>query len=236
MDESDSETSPGDLEEDAPLYPIEGKFRSESDRQEILAMTEIEREEILAERAAEVEKKAQDQQLKRILQQRRREEAQGAKKRKAAAADLEDDARKSSRPKVVKASGPLEAYKKQRENKAAQKARGAGRGRDDRSPSRDDGDSDRDADGDSEVEYYEKPVTATPKDDPPADLRDYERVRIGRSNFAKVCFYPNFDSSIKGCYVRVSIGMTRETGEAQYRMAQIKGIQQSQQFKQQASF
>lgn len=232
MDESDSETPPRDLEEDAPLYPIEGKFRSESDRQEVLAMTEIEREEILAERAAEVERKAQDQQLKRILQQRRREEAQGAKKRKAAAADLEDDARKSSRPKVVKASGPLEAYKKQRESKAAQKARGADRGRDERSPSRGDGDSDRDADGDSEVEYYEKPVTAAPKDEPPAHLRDYERVRVGRSNFAKVCFYPNFESSIKGCYVRVNIGAIRETGEPQYRMAQIKGMHQPHQHRQ----
>ncbi|GAB7351632.1 hypothetical protein MBLNU459_g2241t1 [Dothideomycetes sp. NU459] len=227
MDESDSETSPGDLDGDAPLYPIDGKFRSEGDRQEVMAMTEIQREEILAERAAEVERKAQDQQLKRILQQRRREEAQGAerRKRKAVAADLEDDARKSSRQKVVKPSGPLEEYKKQRELKGAQKARGADRGRDDRSPSRDNGDSDRDAEGDSEVEWDDKPrASGASHEVSPADLRDYERVRVGRTNFAKVCFYPTFESTIKGCYVRVSIGINRDTGEPQYRMAQIKGF------------
>ncbi|KAG9834475.1 plus-3-domain-containing protein, partial [Aureobasidium melanogenum] len=222
MDESDSEDGI-DFDQDAPLYPIEGKFRSESDRAEVMAMTEIRREEILAERAAEVERRVQDLQLKKILQQRKREQAGADKrKRKAAAADLDDDdQRKSSRPKV-KASGPLEAYKREREMKGQQRNREDDRRRD-RSPSRDDVDSDRDAEGDSEVEWDEKPRAAAARDEAPATLRDFERARIGRTNFARVCFYPTFETSIRNCYARVSIGVNRDTGAPQYRMAQIKG-------------
>ncbi|KAI4720407.1 hypothetical protein E4T48_03354 [Aureobasidium sp. EXF-10727] len=224
MDESDSEDGL-DFDQDAPLYPIEGKFRSEADRAEVMAMTEIRREEILAERAAEVERRVQDLQLKKILQQRKREQAGADKrKRKAAAADLDDDdQRKSSRPKV-KASGPLEAYKREREMKGQQRNRGDERRRD-RSPSRDDADSDRDAEGDSEVEWDDKPrAAAAARDDAPAALRDFERARIGRTNFARVCFYPTFESSIRNCYARVSIGVNRDTGAPQYRMAQIKSF------------
>lgn len=222
MSESDSEDG-ADFDQDAPLYPIEGKFRSEADRADVMAMTEIRREEILAERAAEVERRAQDQQLKRILQQRKREQA-GAdkKKRKLAAADLDDeDQRKSSRQKT-KASGPLEAYKREREMKGQQRSRGEDRRRD-RSPSRASGDSDRDAEGDSEVEWDEKPRAVASREEAPPGLRDFERARVGRTNFARVCFFPTFDTSIKGCYCRVSIGVNRETGAPQYRMAQIKG-------------
>lgn len=225
MEESDSDTSPADLDDEAPLYPIEGKFSSEADRQRIMGMTEIEREEILAERAAEVEKQAQDRQLKRLLQARKREEAQAAdkKKRKAGAADLEDGERKSSRQKV-KASAPLEAYKRQRELKGAGRARDVEARRDERSPSRDDGYSDRDAEGESEVEWDDHPQISAPKVEPPAELKDFQRVCVGRSNFAKVCFYPGFDELITGCFARVSIGMNRETGENMYRMTQIKGM------------
>ncbi|KAH0292932.1 hypothetical protein M436DRAFT_60324 [Aureobasidium namibiae CBS 147.97] len=226
MDESDSEDGV-DFDQEAPLYPIEGKFRSEADRAEVMAMTEIRREEILAERAAEVERRVQDLQLKKILQQRKREQAGADKrKRKAAAANLDDDdQRKSSRPKV-KASGPLEAYKREREMKGQQRNRGDERRRD-RSPSRDDMDSDRDAEGDSEVEWDEKPraaAAAAARDDAPAALRDFERARIGRTNFARVCFYPTFETSVRNCYARVSIGVNRDTGAPQYRMAQIKSF------------
>ncbi|KAL1311600.1 hypothetical protein AAFC00_001713 [Neodothiora populina] len=223
MDESDSDTSPGDIDNDAPLYPIEGKFRSEADRSTIMAMTEIEREEILAERAHQVEKRAQDQQLKRILQQRRREEAaqQKSRKRSGEAAGITDDSRASRAKRSLNPA--LDKYKEQRQLKSDQKARGEERRRDLPSPSRDHVDSDRDADGESEVEWDDVKPTRT-REEPLPDLRDFERVRVGRSNFAKVCLYPTFESAIKGCFCRVSIGINKESGEPQYRMAQIKGF------------
>lgn len=224
MDESDSETSPAHVDDDAPLYPVEGKFRSESDRADILAMTEIEREEILADRAHQVEKRKQDQQLKRMLQRRSRDDAnkdsaKNKKKRSGEAAGLDDDSRASRAKRSLNPA--LDKYKEQRQLKSDQKARGEDRRRDHRSPSREELESERDADAESEVEWDDKPAVS--REDPAADLRVFERARIGRSNFATVCFFPTFESVIKGCFCRVNIGVNKESGEPQYRMAQIKG-------------
>lgn len=220
MHESDSEAdAPASDVEEGPLFPLEGKYLSVRDREEILAMPEIQREEILAERAQQMVKKQQDLQLKKALALA---QAAGNKhKRKAAAADLEDSGRRTTRPKAEKKNDPLDRYKRARD------ARGTDRGRrdmgrddrDDRSPSVV---SDRDADGESEVEWAE-PTSNRGRNDPPAELKDFDRCRIGRSSFAKVCFYPNFETVIKGCFCRVSIGPNRETGQNMYRMTQIRG-------------
>lgn len=218
--EADAPASPAD--EDAPLFPLEGKFLNSTDRADILALPEIERETILADRAAQVTRKQQDLQLKRALAATR--EKAKSHKRKAAAADLEDDgARRNNRPKVEKTGkSALDAYKQAREERGAGKKTidTSRRRRDSRSPS---SASDRDADGESEVEYadtYNEPK----RDEPAAELRDFERARVGRSNFAKVCFYPDFESAVKGCFARVSIGPDRQTGQNMYRMAQVRGM------------
>lgn len=219
FDDSDADAdAPAEDDDDAPLYPLEGKFVSSTDRAHILSLPEIEREGILAERAEEVSRRQQDIQLKKQLQ--RSQAAANKHKRKAAAAELEDGSRRTTRPKTEKASA-LDNYKRAREQKGAErKELESGRGRrDERSPS---SVSDRDADGESEVEWAE-PTSSRHREEPPAELRDFERTRVGRSNFSKVCFYPGFEDAIKGCYTRVSIGLNRETGQNLYRMAQIKG-------------
>jgi RNA polymerase-associated protein RTF1 len=221
MAQSDSEgDAQGDESDDeAPLYPIEGQFTSQADKTEILSLPEIEREQILAERAANVTRRQQDLQLKRALAATR-ENARNHNKRKADA-DLDDGLRKTSKAKTEKRSA-LDDYKRAREQREAGKSRIDSRRdqRDDRSASYA---SDRDADGESEVEWAE-PSSEYKRDEPPADLRDFNRVHVGRSNFAKVCFYPNFDNAVKGCFARVSIGPDRATGQNVYRMAQIKGM------------
>ena len=187
MEESDAEAdAPGASDEEAPLYPLEGKYLNARDREDILALPEIRREELLAERAAEVTKKQQDLQLKRALAQSKA--AANKHKRKATAADLDDDSRRT-RPKADKAKSALDDYKRAREMKGTDRGRldaGTGR-RGERSPS---GASDRDADGESEVEWAE-PASDSRRDEPAAELKDFERCRIGRSNFAKICFYPS---------------------------------------------
>jgi len=209
---------PASPADDEPLFPVDGKFYSNSDRDHILSLPEIERESILADRAQQNLKKQQDEKLKQLLA------SKTSSKRKAAAADLDDDSRKSSRPKNDKAPrSALDDYKKAREAKGAERTSRfdakRGRRRDSRSRS---SASDRDADGESEVEWAN--TTTTRRDEPPAEMRDFERCRVGRTNFAKVCFYPNFEDTMKGCYARVSIGMNRDTGQNTYRMAQIKGF------------
>ena len=244
MSESEAENSAaGDIDNDGPLYPIDNKFSSEKDKAEIMALAEVEREAILAERAQELERKQQDQILRRLLQGYQAKDGEKAKqlvskKRKAGNADLEDVQRKSSRQKttlggrkVGETSDAMEAYKRQREQKGImneQRKREGEERRERKKRGSLDRDSEADADGESEVEWDDKPKdsyqpVSAPRDELPADLHDFNRVKIGRDNFAKVCFYPGFDDAIKNCFARVSIGPDRNTGENLYRMCQIKG-------------
>lgn len=237
MSESDSEAeSSPDVDGEGPMFPYDKLYYSAKDKQEIMAMPEIQREEILSERAQQVDRHNQDIALRRLLASREREEARQAKKnkRKASSAGIDDVQRKSSRQKttlggrkVGEASGAIEAYKRQREQKGKrdeQRRRDPGKevGR-----AKDESASGDDAEGDSEAEWDDRDRSPSlPKDDPPAELRDIQRARVGRSNFAQVCFYPGFDDAISGCYVRVNVGPNRDTGSNEYRLSLIKRFSQ----------
>ena len=239
MSESESDSSPPPDGNDGPIFPYEKTFYSAKDKEEIMAMPEIQREELLTERAQQVDRHNQDIALRRLLASREREESRSLekKKRKAGDADMEENQRKSSRQKttlggrkVGEASDAIEAYKRQREQKGkrdeVRRRDAAPKKRDRRSSSRDGASED---DRGSEVEWDDGKRRASPmkpRDDPPADLRDIQRVRIGRSNFAQVCFYPGFDAAITNCYTRLSLGPNRETGQNEYRVCLIKGKSQ----------
>jgi RNA polymerase-associated protein RTF1 len=70
------------------------------------------------------------------------------------------------------------------------------------------------SDGDSE--------SGVKKADPVAELVDYQRIRVGRSNFPQVCFDPYFEDRIAGCFVRVAFNRDPTTGENIYRMCEIR--------------
>ncbi|KAL4906643.1 hypothetical protein BDW74DRAFT_150891 [Aspergillus multicolor] len=235
---SDSEGSDAAVEDEGPLYPYEKLYHSIKDKNDIMALPEIQREQILSERAQEVDRHNQDLALRRLLASREREEARKAKKnkRKASAANLDEGHRKSSRQKttlggrkVGEASEAIEAYKRQREQKGKRDElrRRDTTTKDNKSRSRV---SDEDADGDSEVEWDDRERSVSPpKDDPPAELRDIQRARVGRTNFAQVCFYPGFESTMVGCYVRLSIG-PNDHGINEYRLAQITEIKEGKKY------
>ncbi|KAI4169955.1 MAG: hypothetical protein LQ343_005337 [Gyalolechia ehrenbergii] len=238
MSESDSDSSPA-IDEAGTDFPIDGKFKSEKDRAEIMALSEIQRESILAERAQQRERELQNEHLRRLVASKKKEaEAADIKKRKADTADLEDRQRKSSRQKTAlggrkagETSGAIEAYKRQREEKGLrdEQRKRDGQERRDRKArgSIEDVYSDADADGESEVDWSDvrqHTDDSRRRDEQPAEQRDFERVRIGRDNFAKVCFYPGFDDAIKDCYVRVNIGQNHANGESIYRMAKIQSF------------
>jgi RNA polymerase-associated protein RTF1 len=234
MSESDSasisDSSPPEVENDGPIFPYDKFYHSSEDKKHIMGLPEIQREEILSERAQQVDRHNQDLALRRLLASRERE-TQAKSKRKASAAGLEDGQRKSARQKMTlggrkvgETSGAMAAYKKQREQKGKrEKLPRSDPLKDHRAKAKTDELSDEDADADSEVDDRGRSPSA-PKDDPPADLRDIQRARVGRSNFAQVCFYPGFDNAISGCYVRLSIGLNRETGENEYRVCCIKSM------------
>ena len=217
MSESESDTSPSDLGNvRVSEFPIEGKFRDEKDKAHILAMNEVQREEILAERALRAEEEHQKATLRRMLEEREREEA-SRKKRKTS--DINDSPRKSTRAKANKTNETLEEYKRQREQRGRERRRGEDRKARDRPSSNKD--SDADAEGDSEVDWDDgrsKPATI---EEPPADLIDYNRLRIGRTNFPIINFTPGFEEKIVGSYTRVHVGSSPD--DTVYRMCHING-------------
>jgi RNA polymerase-associated protein RTF1 len=235
MSESDSEAGDATDEEDRPIFPYDKLYYSAKEKQEILAMPEIQREELLSERAQQVDRHNQDLALRRLLASRERDEQRAAAKakRKAGSAGLDDSQRKSSRQKttlggrkVGETSAAIDAYKRQREQKGKRdelRRRDTPQSRR-RSRSVGSGMSDEDAEAESDLELDNRRSPSVPKDDPPAELRDIQRARVGRSNFAQVCFYPGFEDAITGCYARVNIGPNVDTGLNEYRLCLITGF------------
>jgi RNA polymerase-associated protein RTF1 len=244
MSESEPDEASLQIDGDGPIFPYEKLYYSANDKKEIMSLPEIEREQILSERSQQVDRHNQDLVLRRLLASREREQArsESRSKRKASNAELEEGQRKSSRQKttlggrkVGETSDAIEAYKRQREQKGKrdeQRRRDAdARQTRGRSSSHEEGAySDSDAEGESEVEYEDKlrrtppKQPEVPKDDPPVELKDIQRVRVGRSNFASVCFHPTFVPSLTNCFTRVNIGPNRDTGQNEYRVCVIKGI------------
>jgi RNA polymerase-associated protein RTF1 len=247
MDESDLEsdsfpvthTATGKMDDDEELkYPVEGIYATEAEKEEILAMPELEREQLIAKRKEEIDRQRQNTLLRRLLQKNKQDSSLSAKKRKASNADLEDGQRKTSRQrtkiggsKVGETSAGIASLRRARAEKSdRQRRREEDRERTKGKMSTHNSARDDD-DAHSDVEwadnYGRKPSrSATPekRDAPLADLRDFERVRLSRSRFAEVCFYPGFDDAITGCYCRVAVGPNRDTGETEYQMGVIKGM------------
>ncbi|KAJ5885177.1 Plus-3 [Penicillium taxi] len=224
-------------EEDKPVFPYDKLYYSAKEKEEISKMPEIVREELLSERAQQVDRHDQDLALRRLLVTREREEHRSAK-RKASIGD--DTQRKSSRQKttlggrkVGETSGAMEAYKRKRE----QKGKRDELRRRDASPSRRGSTSAGSHVSDDDVMSLDSDLgddrvggsASAPKNDPPADLHDIQRARVGRSNFAQVCNYPGFEEAITGCYVRANIGPTgKGSEEVSYRLCLITGIKQGE--------
>jgi RNA polymerase-associated protein RTF1 len=239
MDESDSDSdappakSRGAVaDDDLNKYPVDGLFISHAEKSEIMSMREIEREQKIAERREEIERIRQNRMLRQLV-----DNQQDNKKRKAAAADLDDLSRgKTSRARTKgdhrdEPTSKIDSLRKAREerkDRIQQRELENDRRSKRRSPSyrrsasRDSGDA-------SDVEWADnkKHRSRTPerKETPEAELRDVERIRVGRTRFAEVCFYPGFEEAITGCYVRINIGPDRDNPGAGdvYRMAVIKG-------------
>lgn len=224
--------------DDGDRYPLEGKFMNAADKADIMAMPEIKREELLADRAQEVERDRQNRALRQLLNAREAESKKLDKKRKAGAADLDENQRKTSRQrtklgggKVGEASSGIDSLKRARaEKNDRQRRRDEDKERNKNRRELHEEYSDADADGDSEVEWDDgrsknkKSNSPEYRDAEPAGLHDVERVRVGRTRFAMVCFYPGFDEAITGCFVRISVGVDKETSQNVYRMAVIKGM------------
>lgn len=223
MDESDSDSdaSPArrSVEDEANQYPVDGLFRDYEEKEQIMSMREIEREQILAERREENERIRQNRMLRQL-------KVNQEKKRKASLAELDDSSRKTSRART-KADDKMDSLRRAREERSNRKEqRERENDRRKRSPSygrRSLGRDDSDVEWDGPSKKKHRSRSPESRESPPAELRDFERVRVGRSRFAEVAFYPGFDEALTGCFVRLNIGPDPDTRQDVYRMALIKG-------------
>ncbi|KAF5026182.1 hypothetical protein F66182_1746 [Fusarium sp. NRRL 66182] len=230
MDESDSDDEPsrgraGAAADDVDdKYPVDGRYMSQKEKAQIMALPELEREQIIAERMTDIERQRQNRLLRQMVSNMENEERkQGKKKRSANTAELEDGDRKASRQRTDgKGESAMDSLRRMRAEKARRREDNDRR-KDKYSQRGDDSGAEDSDDG------YGRGRSPTPevneiRDQPPAELRDYDRVRLGRNEFAQVCFTPGFEQAIAGCYIRIALGPHPETGIEQYRMAVIKGF------------
>lgn len=221
MDESDSDEEPtrkgGEGDEDE-RYPVEGMYASQAEKIKIMAMGELEREQIIAERVTEIERQRQNRLLRQMVENEERKQVK--KKRSADTAELEDSSPRTSRQRTGKGETAMDSLRRARAEKQKRRE-DQERRRDAYSPRRDS--LDRESEGSFGRPESRTPEAEAPRDIPPPELRDFERVRLGRNEFAQVCFTPNFEAKITGCYIRIALGPHPETGIEQYRMAVIKG-------------
>ncbi|RSL60025.1 hypothetical protein CEP54_006955 [Fusarium duplospermum] len=238
MDESDSDAEPSRNraaaadDDDDDKYPVEGMYVSQAEKAEIMAMREVEREQIIAERMMEIERQRQNRLLRQMISSVENEErTQGKKKRNADTAELEGGEGKASRQRTGdKGESHGDSHRESAMDSLRRARAEKARRREDHERRKDaysprDRDSGReDSDDDFGHRRSPTPEADEPRDQPPAELRDYDRVRLGRNEFAQVCFTPGFEHAITGCYIRIALGPHPETGIEQYRMALIKGF------------
>ncbi|KAI6781706.1 uncharacterized protein J7T54_003972 [Emericellopsis cladophorae] len=233
MDESDSDEEPPARTRAPPAatggedekYPVDGKYVSHSEKARIEALPELEREQILADRMMEIDRQRQNRLLRQMVENEERKQSQKHKKRSADTAELEDedDRKTTTRQRVGKGESAMDTLRRARLEKQKRKENQERR-RDSYSPRRRSRSPDRDASDDDFVRGSRSPEPEATRDVPPPDLRDFERVRLGRNEFSQVCHTPGFEDAITGCYIRLSVGPHPETGIEQYRMALIKGF------------
>jgi RNA polymerase-associated protein RTF1 len=217
MDESDSDRDDGPHDHADVPYPLEGKFTDEADKRRIMQMSQLDREEILGQRAEEMSRANFTAELAR-----RAANLHNDRKRKVD--DDDDDMDVDTRPKAKpRTNEKLEAYKREREQRGQQRQRHDDRRNGHRRSSSADRDdvSDRDADGESDVDWDDR-APEKAREEQPATIRDFDSVRVGRGFFSEVCFYPGFEEAMVGTFGRVGVGQDSQR-RTLYKMAQIKG-------------
>ncbi|KAF4455661.1 hypothetical protein F53441_2061 [Fusarium austroafricanum] len=222
MDESDSDDEPSRgraaaADDDDEAYPVDGRYKSQKEKAEIMALPELEREQLIAERMTDIERQRQNRLLRQMVSNMENEERkQVKKKRSAGTAELEDGDRKASRPRTESKRESAMDTLRQAKAEKARRREDMERRKDNYSPRRRNSRAD-DSDDDYNRGHSPTPDADEARDQPPAELRDYDRVRLGRNEFAQVCFTPGFEQAITGCYIRIALGPHPETGIEQYR-------------------
>lgn len=169
-----------------------------------MAMSEIEREAVLAERATEIERAQQDRHLRTLLRSQSRAAAgNGTGNTSGGESGGGGVTRRSTRTqtmpqakKLDSKKGKLDEMKRAREERSTRKDKPSSTG-DDEERQRKRSIADDDDDDDDRVEYANDLYEAK-KEEREIDLQDVNKARIGRTGFTKLCDYPGFEDAVVG--------------------------------------
>ncbi|KAF8477775.1 plus-3-domain-containing protein [Russula ochroleuca] len=209
------ESEENDVEENP--YPLDGKYIDEYDRQRLLEMPEIEREEVIAQRLEELQRITDKRNLDQMLKAqkdgdgdsvakaaKRQHAVRGATKEKSRKLDelkakrKAKDERKRSRgsPKRDRSSSPMEMETSDEEAEDGQITK-----------------------FEQEEEKERKLLGMTVHNDEPMTITDLNKVRLTRDALAKHFLAPWFKDYVKGAYVRYLVGADK------YRIYEICHVQ-----------
>ncbi|KAH8833737.1 hypothetical protein DL96DRAFT_458849 [Flagelloscypha sp. PMI_526] len=208
-DMSGSEDEALESEDDMNPYPLEGKYKDEEDREHLLEMPEIEREQILADRAEELQKIEDRKEIRRLTERNSSDAAGKAIKR--------THSQRGTKEKRDK----LDEYKAKRQAKSDKKQKADARRDSDSGEDMETSDSDND---DPPPRRKSPSAESIPKAAQwRMSLDDVKPCFITRDAIAKNYGLPWFDEWIQGSYVRYLIGSS-STGSPEYRFCEVVSV------------
>ena len=196
-------------------------FKGPEDRRQVEAMTEIEREMLMAER---YEKHMRRKEVLEIREKARekREGRKPAGRSRDTKKRLETTNDKSSKMREIAALRKDKEKRKQEESERNQ-ARRKGSRDDDDDDDDDEEDEARREEGEAQrrEEHRRREEVRRPPS-PRAGPADLERVRLTRQKLEQWLAEPFFDGVVAGCFVRVNVG--EKAGMPVYRVAEVKSV------------
>jgi RNA polymerase-associated protein RTF1 len=227
MDAMVSAAAAASAKDEGEKYPVEGLYINLAEKEEIMRMREVDREIILAERRDEAQRFKENRLLRQLVsaQEEREKEQQRHKKRSADEADIGHEAEGRSKPsrQRAKVGEGIDTLRRQRAEKHDRaRRREEDREKEKTTPRKGAGRME-DGYGEEEEEWRrEKSPEKEKRGRPDPELADFQRVRIGRTNFPEICFKPAFEKVIVDCYVRV-LGKPSPGQQPKYHMLPVKG-------------
>ncbi|WEJ95201.1 RNA polymerase-associated protein rtf1 [Yamadazyma tenuis] len=221
--DDDDDEDEGDDDELINPYPLENKYKDESDRDRLLGMDEITREELLFERSQEMERFNE----KKFLQDRAKQQKQELSRTKNKKSQAKTRSSKRAKPTGTARGDKLSELRKQRERKKR---------RDDYSDDEEDEEDDDDLDeeldnlADAASDYEEGAVVWGTKSKKTrsyarAQYEDVNKLLVGRTFLHTYYFYNGFEDVILDCYGRINLGFDKKTRQPMYRMVKITDVQ-----------
>ncbi|TFK52972.1 plus-3-domain-containing protein [Heliocybe sulcata] len=220
-DSAETDEDPESEEDEAQVnpYPLDGKYKDDYDREQLLSMPEIEREEILAQRLEEMQRIQDKRNLDQMLRAQRNGGIESDSVAKAA--KRQHTGRGSTKEKSRK----LDELKARRKAKDERKrTNGSPKRHRSSSPTDMEMSSEEDEEGiitkeEQQEERDRKYFDQKHPDDEPITLEDLEKCRLSRDLLAKHYLAPWFEDYVKGAWVRYLIG--DQGGQPIYRICEI---------------